>query len=154
MSVNKNNAEIREMDEDGRSLVLRPDEPAPFADPDFVPPTTEENTAENEENEMSENDRNEKNEILAEEAEELEEQKNWEAEQMEMKETAARLMDIVDKFENGISIFASFLPFYVFLSFLPFGILLWPVNACILILGTAHATWMSNLGYDPTKGGM
>ncbi|MDR0610094.1 MAG: GYF domain-containing protein [Planctomycetaceae bacterium] len=178
MSVNKNNVQIREMDEDGRSLVLRPDEPTPFANPDFVPPAAEENVAENEGNENAENAENEKNgneaeekdgmangehgeneaemneesEITAEEPEEK--QKNWEAEQMEMQESVERLMDIVDKFENGISIWASFSPLYVFLSFLPFGLLLWPINACILIFGTAHATWTSNLGYDPTKGGM
>jgi hypothetical protein len=166
MSLNKDNVEIREMDDDGRSLVLRPDEPTPFANPDFVPPVANEKAAENEKNEENEEEENgiakkekvenedEMNEETELTAEELEERKNWETEQMEMKETAEKLLDIVDKFENGISIFASFLPFYVFLSFLPFGILVWPINACILIFGTAHATWISNLGYDPTKGGM
>jgi hypothetical protein len=166
MSLNKNNAEIQEMDDDGRNLLLKPEEPTPFVNPDFAPPAAEENVAENKENKNDEekengiakeekiedkNERNEESEITA---EELEQQKNWEAEQMERKDAAEKLLDIVDKFENGISIFASFSPFYVFLSFLPFGILLWPVNACILIFGTAHATWTSNLGYDPTKGKM
>ncbi|MDR2114852.1 MAG: GYF domain-containing protein [Planctomycetaceae bacterium] len=159
MGFNKNKAEIQEMNDD-QNLMLRPDEPAPLDDQDFVPFAAPENAAENvaetEENKEEEEEKNmEENvndelELFA----DPEEQKKWEAEQMEMKESAERLMDIADKLENGISIFASFSPFYVFLSFLPFGILLWPVNACILVLGTAHATWTSNLGYDPTKGGM
>jgi hypothetical protein len=141
--------EVREMDEDGRSLVLRPDEPTPFGDPDFVPPAAEETVAETEEEEveLTDEEKKEKAAILAEDPE----PRDWEKEEMD---DIKKTLDILDKFENGISIFASFSPFYVFLSFLPFGILLWPVNAFILILGTAHATWTSNLGYDPTKGGM
>jgi hypothetical protein len=147
-----NDVKIRAVDEDGRNLALEPDQPMPFGNQDIVPPgaeeaaaeTTEEEDAEEmEEVELTAEDKKEKAAILAEEPE----PDDWEND-------ARKLADLLDKFENGISIVGSFSPFYVYLSFLPFGIMLWPVNAIILILGTAHATWTSNLGYDPTKGGM
>jgi hypothetical protein len=158
MIDDQNNFELREMDEDGRSLVLRPDEPSPFANPDFVPlaatetvaNTDSETDSETDEEDNEENKENQINNF----GENQEQQRHWEAEQMEMQESAKRLIDFANKLNDGISIFASFLPFYVFLSFLPFGILLWPINACILVLGTAHATWTANLGYDPTRGDM
>ncbi|MDR2757629.1 MAG: DUF4339 domain-containing protein [Planctomycetaceae bacterium] len=172
-----------EMDEDGRSLVLRPDEPTPFSDTEqqlSQQPIPQETTnIDNKETENGEENNNEsanidtenteKNDsaskIKQEEDEESENEEAPEWAQNENNENNAEMkrlqdrMDLMERlFGKGISLLESIFPWillrfvWIEIEFNPIGYLFyWFLMCGILVAVTAHSTWMSNLGSDPTS---
>lgn len=51
--------------------------------------------------------------------------------------------------DKPIPLFEAYTPFWVYSVFMLLW-WYWPIHGIILLLGTAHATWMSALGHDPT----
>ncbi|MDR2438713.1 MAG: GYF domain-containing protein [Planctomycetaceae bacterium] len=162
-----------EMDENGRSLVLRPDEPTPFSDEYQQPIPQDTDNLDNKEPENGEENNSEsanidteKNDSASkiEEQEEEEEYENEEAE-WEPNENAAEMKRIQDRidlmerlFGKGISLLESIFPWvllkfvWIEVEFNPVGYLFYWLLMCgILVAITAHSTWLANLGSDPTS---
>ncbi|MDR1963175.1 MAG: GYF domain-containing protein [Planctomycetaceae bacterium] len=139
----------REMDENGRSLVLRPDEQPQFPALDQPPITQEEEEEEEEEN--MEEDFGKDEEQIAVEAE-------WSQETSDAKRLQDRMELIERLFGKGITLVESILPFTLFkflrieIEFNAFRYLFyWLLMGGILVAMTAYSTWLANLGYDPTR---
>jgi hypothetical protein len=172
---NIESAELREMDEDGRSLVLRPDEQPQFPDMEQQEEPQETVTVENEKTESGEESKNnesvnvevgtEENNSVAktdQEDEESEDEEETEWTQNENSADMKRLQDRMDLMERlfgkGISLFEAILPWillkfvWIEIEFNPVRYLFyWFLMGGILIAITAHSTWMANLGSDPTS---
>lgn len=145
--------ERREMDEDGRSLVLRPDEAPVFPNQEAQLEEEPEDDADAEEGMADDEEGMEDDEDAGlwddDDGDELTPEQRAEMEKnMEgwMKFGAT----VMHKLQNGLTIFDAIKPFWVFIGFLCAPIF-WLFAGFSLLFGTARATWMSNLGFDPTK---
>jgi len=74
--------------------------------------------------------------------------KTKEKERRDMKKNSGVLAE--DRFQVRISIFGSFSPPWVLVALIV-SWWFWLIHGPILFCGTAHSTWMSNLGHDPTR---
>ena len=71
-----------------------------------------------------------------------------EKERRDMKRDSGVLAE--ERFQIKISFFGSFSPLWVLVAF-AISWWFWLIHGPILLCSTAHSTWMSNLGYDPTR---
>jgi hypothetical protein len=168
-------AELREMDEDGRSLVLRPDEQPQFPDMEQQEEQQENIVNDNEKIENGEESENnesvnadvgtDENNSVAKTNQEDEEYEDEEVTEWTQNKNSAEMkrlqdrMDLMERlFGKGISLIEAIFPWillkfvWIEIEFNPVRYLFyWFLMGGILIAITAHSTWMANLGSDPTR---
>ncbi|MDR0704121.1 MAG: hypothetical protein LBF88_03955 [Planctomycetaceae bacterium] len=166
------------MDEDGRSLVLRPNEQSQSPDMEQQEEQQETAAVSNEETENIEESKNnesvnaeidmEENNSVAKTDQENEEYENEEQTEWTQNDDSTDMKRLQDRMElmerlfgKGISLFEAIIPWtllkfvWIEIEFNPVRYLFyWFLMGGILVAITAHSTWLANLGYNPTKDGM